>query len=524
MQTGFPVAHTQPRPFHQNPHTGSGAYGIKNLQGSWHDDCYNDDNVLLYLPGQNANNATTFYDLSNNRRTVITVSTAVHSTDRIQGWSSIKLQSTGYLTLASDTDWNFGTDSFTFEFWLYYPGQSDGVLLPLISRAYSSSLNWVFGILRTGSSYAWTFWYESSSGVYDIDLSFASNPSLAGSKWYYVSLTRDGSGNWYMHQSDGYTHNYYLGTPVTMYLCGSVENDTSSLGVTSNVLAIGAGYNKANSYVTAANAYLSGLVITASAKYATGDTWTFNGFSPDSVTWSARYTADAVSLFNSKGQVMTCKDMDERVSFCRCGEGGYVQGTSLTVNTWYKVWAVSAGDKVRLMLTSLTGTVPKEYEFTRHISYLLVGDSSLYPFRQIDQYWQFLNQQQIRGDGAGPTSWVAGTEIINDAATGTLYWVPNDGKIRMAQMSSSFTVDGATTSERYMYHGIYDSIWLDYHEQFYSICYYTASPAITYILSNSEFWVPIFYNSSGYPVFAHYATSNSGPYVNLYCRGFMVPL
>lgn len=196
-------------------------------------------NVVLLIQEDGANGGTTFTD-SKNGRTITRNGTPTHSTASFPwGTSSILFDgSEDWLSLANNTDWSFGTDNFTIEFWFnptsvsgekFLFGQltSDGYAPVRIDYTGSAITARIYGPLSWGSGVQKTL-------------------TVTTGTWYHVAVVRNG-------------------TLFSIYVNGeagaSTGTSSGSINVVTDTLKIGGASGNPGG-ITDAAAYMKGIRVT----------------------------------------------------------------------------------------------------------------------------------------------------------------------------------------------------------------------------------------------------------------------
>ena len=127
-----------------------------------------------------------------------------------------------YLSSADSDDWNFGTGSFTVDFWVRFNALPAAGNYQMIFQQYAGdNSRQQFRLVNTAGAYTWQ--YEvCDAGSWTITQNFAT--SVAVNTWYHVALVRSGN-SWYVFQ-DGSQ-------------CGSTGSDSSSVPDVAGSLYIG---------------------------------------------------------------------------------------------------------------------------------------------------------------------------------------------------------------------------------------------------------------------------------------------
>jgi hypothetical protein len=157
----------------------------------------NSSSIVLAIPMDGANNGTTFTDESatikgsGSAKSITRNGDSKTSTTQSKFYgSSGAFDGTGdYLTLASSSDFDFGTGDFTIEAWLYLNSLPSGNGYPAAS--------WIVGWGPTESNPGFDFVVGSTNIILAIS-NFASPTistahELSSGKWYHVAATRSGS-------------------------------------------------------------------------------------------------------------------------------------------------------------------------------------------------------------------------------------------------------------------------------------------------------------------------------------------
>ena len=147
----------------------------------------NDEFTRLMLHCDGANSGTTFTDSSDSAHTVTPAgNTHTDTTIKKFGTAAAQFDGTGdYLSIADSTDWDFGTDAFTIDFWWYKDGGTgERVLFTGNSSANATRIH----IYENGGTlYADAY---DSDGNY---VNFGSTTSIASDAWYHLALVRSGT-------------------------------------------------------------------------------------------------------------------------------------------------------------------------------------------------------------------------------------------------------------------------------------------------------------------------------------------
>jgi hypothetical protein len=143
-------------------------------------------NVSLLLHGDGANGSTTIVDSSPSPKTVTAVGNAQISTAQSKfGGSSIAFDGTNdYLQIPASSDFDFGTEDFTVEFWLYQTSANQ--YATIIDVNYGTSPNFSFQRDLTLLKY---ILYLNGTGTIIQETSLHSLNT-----WHHYAIVRNGTG------------------------------------------------------------------------------------------------------------------------------------------------------------------------------------------------------------------------------------------------------------------------------------------------------------------------------------------
>lgn len=141
------------------------------------------DNVVLAMHMDGVDGSTTFTDVKG--KTATSVGAVVSMTPGIFGGSSGKFNgSSAYIGLNSSSDWNFGTDDFTLEAYIYVVAFA-GSDRPIFNLRSGSSKPIVFNISDDGKVTIW----GSSASAYQIK----GSTTTPLSTWRHVAVSKSGT-------------------------------------------------------------------------------------------------------------------------------------------------------------------------------------------------------------------------------------------------------------------------------------------------------------------------------------------
>lgn len=147
-------------------------------------------NVILNLHGNGTNAATnnTFVDSSSNAYSLTRGGSLTQGTFTPYGqnYSNYFNGSGDYLYTPSSTPLDLGASDFTIEAWVYVGGLTSYVTSNIISKYSASNTNWMFNLVRTGSTYDALSFYTPSGGA-------TASYAFAFNTWYHVAVTRSGT-------------------------------------------------------------------------------------------------------------------------------------------------------------------------------------------------------------------------------------------------------------------------------------------------------------------------------------------
>ena len=150
----------------------------------------NYDKVELLLPFEGANDDTSTTDESDSNHTVSFNGSADISTAQKKfGGSSLYLPggSNDYINIAGSSDFNFGTDDFTIEFWMYRTHTAYGVVVETRGGEDTTSTDGITFYLGSGGNNEMRV-AVNRSNVIDINQDHQTND-----QWQHFAIVREGS-------------------------------------------------------------------------------------------------------------------------------------------------------------------------------------------------------------------------------------------------------------------------------------------------------------------------------------------
>ena len=228
----------------------------------------NDSNTLLLIHANGTNASTFFEDDNGTGRTQIgitAIGNAQVDTAQSQfGGSSLLCDGTGdYLTCGSASDFNFGSSSFTIEFWIRF-NVAPTLYVPIASRYSGSIFNgeWWCEITAAEKKMYWGF--KNTAGTqYYVNLALAGTAFTTGT-WYHIALVNN------------------AGT-AQMYVNGTATGATTALsGSFGNYSPLYIGALASTGY--SLNGWIDEVRISGSARYTTNFTPSTTPFVNDSNT------------------------------------------------------------------------------------------------------------------------------------------------------------------------------------------------------------------------------------------------
>ena len=242
----------------------------------------NDANTV-FLMHANGTNASTFFEDDNGvraSRSLIAQGNAQVDTAQSQfGGSALLCDGTGdYVMSPAGTQWDFGTSSFTIEYWIRF-NVAPTLYVPIALRP-SGSINngeWWCEITNAEKKMYWGFKNFAGTQFY-VNLALAGNAFTTG-QWYHIALVNNA----------GTARMYVDGTAT-----GTSTALSGSFGISTSDLWVGAG---AGSY--SLNGWMDEVRISNTARYTAGFTPSTTPFVNDSNTLLLMHMdgTDAATVF-----------------------------------------------------------------------------------------------------------------------------------------------------------------------------------------------------------------------------------
>jgi len=184
----------------------------------------------LFIDGE-----TIIEDENGNHTININGDTSINTSIKKYGNSSIYFDGTGdYLTVPSSTDWNFGTDDFTIDFWIYHTssGVNDGIICN--ANGVDNNTEYLRIVVQTANAIE----FRLRDGASGNEVNVNSN-AIVTNQWVHVACIRESG---FMHlfidgteqgTSTASSHNVQFGTTEGLkiglrrssdYLKGNLDN------------------------------------------------------------------------------------------------------------------------------------------------------------------------------------------------------------------------------------------------------------------------------------------------------------
>jgi hypothetical protein len=227
----------------------------------------NDANTLLLIHAEGANASTTITDDNSGRspRALIAQGNAQLDTAQSKfGGSALLCDGTGdYVMSPAGSQWDFGTSSFTIEYWIRF-NVAPTLYVPIALRSSSSIFNgeWWCEITNAEKKMYWGFKNYAGTQYY-VNLALAGTAFATG-QWYHIALVNNA----------GTAQMYVNGTAT-----GATTALSGSFGISTTDLWIGAG---AGAY--SLNGWMDEVRISNTARYTSGFTPSTTPFVNDANT------------------------------------------------------------------------------------------------------------------------------------------------------------------------------------------------------------------------------------------------
>lgn len=159
-------------------------------------------NVSLLLHGDGTNGSTTIIDSSPSPKTVTAFGNAQISTTQSKfGGGSLYFDGTaGTYASATDNDFAFGANNFTFEFWVYFPsGFAFATGMAPIYIGNNNNTTFSPFSIRDASGTVVSYINGVTSPAWNIAANVAFT-TIARDQWLHWCIARDGS-NWYTFEN-----------------------------------------------------------------------------------------------------------------------------------------------------------------------------------------------------------------------------------------------------------------------------------------------------------------------------------
>jgi hypothetical protein len=304
----------------------------------------NDANTLLLIHAEGANASVAITDDNSGRasRSLIAIANAQIDTAQSKfGGSALLLDGTGdYVASPAGTQWDFGTSSFTIEFWIRF-NAINTLYVPIALRSGSPINNgeWWCEIEAASNKMYWGFKNQAGTQFY-VAFPFG-NTAFATGQFYHIALVNNA----------GTAQLYINGTAQ-----GSTTAFTGSFGNSTTDLWLGAGVGGYN-----LNGWLDEIRISNSARYTAAFTPSTTPFVNDANTLLLVHAdgTDAATVFrddngqgrsskgisaNGNAQVDTAQSQFGGASLLLDGTGDYLSiaettGFGFTADFTIEFWA-----------------------------------------------------------------------------------------------------------------------------------------------------------------------------------------
>jgi hypothetical protein len=139
-------------------------------------------NLLLHLD----NNVTDSGNQGEAPHTVTNTGVTFSNSVMKWGYSGVFNGSTAYLSVPDSTDWDFGTDDFTIDFWIYFSAMPSSYYMPICQK---DSINYFFELYFTPTNIG----VGVRNGSVNNIISHNVAQSYTTGTWYHIALVRNGS-------------------------------------------------------------------------------------------------------------------------------------------------------------------------------------------------------------------------------------------------------------------------------------------------------------------------------------------
>jgi Concanavalin A-like lectin/glucanases superfamily len=231
------------------------------------DSQFNLNTLLLHGDGSNGAQNNTFLDSSSNNFSITRTGTPTQGTFSPfsqTGWSNYFNGSTDYLTASGNSAFNFGTNNFTLECWIFVPtqpsptrGDSSKTMTLFDFGVYGSDQSFAIGGSSTNFGTTMEIYAPGASSSYTpTGVSISSTLSL--STWYHIAYVRNGN-------------------TLTAYVNGVGYSFPSvsgiSFGSSSNNVKLGGSWGLSSSYYNQFLGYMSNIrIVNGTALYTSNFT------------------------------------------------------------------------------------------------------------------------------------------------------------------------------------------------------------------------------------------------------------
>jgi len=169
-----------------------------------------DSHTKLLISSDTSDGSTVFTDRSQYEHSITPVGDVHHEIDQAKfGATSISFDGSGdILTLADSDDWDFGTDDFTIDLWVYVIANGSNGILGRLPGGNADG----FGLAINSSGYL---------ALYNGAWSLTSADQITTGSWHHIAVIR----------ADGYIKFYIDGTQSGVSYSGSLRDNDRSLSI-----------------------------------------------------------------------------------------------------------------------------------------------------------------------------------------------------------------------------------------------------------------------------------------------------